>query len=67
MNYELLTGLMIFALVTTITPGPNILMLMASGANFGARQSIPHMLGVGMGFAVMAVLLIASLVPALEL
>ena len=56
MQYELLTALMGFALVSSITPGPNNLMLMASGANFGFWRSIPHMLGIGIGFTVMIVL-----------
>jgi threonine/homoserine/homoserine lactone efflux protein len=56
MTYELLTGLAVFALVSSITPGPNNLMLMASGANFGFRLTIPHMLGVSLGFTLMAVL-----------
>src|SRR5690606_33144900 len=46
MTHELLTALAAFALVSSITPGPNNLMLMASGANFGLRRSLPHMLGV---------------------
>jgi threonine/homoserine/homoserine lactone efflux protein len=54
--FELLTALMGFALVSSITPGPNNLMLMASGANFGFAKSIPHMLGIGIGFTVMIVL-----------
>lgn len=45
-----------FALVSSITPGPNNLMLMASGANFGFTRSIPHMMGIGIGFTVMIVL-----------
>ncbi len=45
-----------FALVTSITPGPNNLMLMASGVNFGIRRTLPHMLGVALGFVFMAVL-----------
>ncbi|MBE0694603.1 MAG: LysE family translocator, partial [Aquamicrobium sp.] len=36
--------------VTSITPGPNNFMLMASGVNFGFRRTIPHMLGIGVGF-----------------
>ena len=56
MNYELLTGLIIFALVSTITPGPNTLMLMASGANFGFRRSSPHVFGVALGFTLMVFL-----------
>ena len=45
---------MTFAFVTSITPGPNNLMLMASGANFGFQRTIPHMLGVALGFVFMA-------------
>jgi len=61
MTYELLTALAAFAFVTSITPGPNNLMLMASGANFGFRRTIPHMLGVGLGFVFMVVLIGAGL------
>ncbi len=46
----LLTALCLFAFASSITPGPNNAMLMASGANFGLRASLPHMLGVTMGF-----------------
>ncbi len=53
MTYDVLTALVAFAFVTSITPGPNNLMLMASGANFGFRRTIPHMLGVGLGFVFM--------------
>ena len=56
MTNELLTGLGLFALVSSITPGPNNLMLMASGANYGFRLTIPHMLGVSIGFMLMALL-----------
>lgn len=62
MTYELLTGLAVFALVSSITPGPNNLMLMASGANFGFRRTIPHMLGVGLGFTFMVLLVGVGLV-----
>lgn len=56
MTYELISGLVLFAFVSSVTPGPNNLMLMASGANFGFRRSIAHMLGIGIGFTVMIVL-----------
>lgn len=56
MPYDLIIGLALFAFVSSITPGPNNLMLMASGANFGFRRTIPHMLGVGLGFVIMVVL-----------
>lgn len=39
-----------FAAVAAFTPGPNNLMLAASGANFGIRRTIPHLLGVVCGF-----------------
>ena len=61
MDAELLAGLAAFALVTSITPGPNNLMLMASGANFGFRRSVPHMLGIGIGFTFMIVVVGAGL------
>ena len=56
MALEVLAGLALFSFVSSITPGPNNLMLMASGANFGFRRTLPHMLGVGLGFTGMVVL-----------
>lgn len=53
MTYDLLLGLILFAFVSSITPGPNNLMLMASGANYGFQRSIPHMLGISGGFGFM--------------
>lgn len=66
MTYELLSALAAFAFVTSITPGPNNLMLMSSGANFGFRRTIPHMLGVGLGFVIMLILVGAGLVGVFE-
>mgnify|MGYP003682304929 FL=1 len=57
MTYSLLSGLVIFCLVSSITPGPNNLMLLASGANFGIRRTLPHMLGVVLGFTFMVVVI----------
>jgi len=53
MSFDLILALAGFAFVTSVTPGPNNLLLLASGLNFGYRRSIPHMLGVGIGFMVM--------------
>jgi threonine/homoserine/homoserine lactone efflux protein len=53
MPADTLFAFAIFALVTSITPGPNNLMLLASGVNFGFRSSVPHMLGISLGFLVM--------------
>jgi threonine/homoserine/homoserine lactone efflux protein len=56
MTYDVIPAFLLFAFVSSITPGPNNLMLMASGANFGFRRSIPHMLGIAAGFLVMLIL-----------
>jgi len=42
-----------FAFVASITPGPNNLMVLASGAAFGMRATLPHIAGIALGFAVM--------------
>lgn len=49
MELQLILAMFSFALVTSVTPGPNNLMLLASGANFGFKRTIPHMLGIGCG------------------
>ena len=56
MTYDALIALVAFAFVTSVTPGPNNLMLMASGANFGFRRTVPHMLGISLGHALMVFL-----------
>lgn len=48
-----LGALALFAFVTSVTPGPNNVMLTASGANFGFRRSVPHILGITFGFPAM--------------
>ena len=53
MTFDLFSALAVFALVGTLTPGPNNLMLLASGANFGLHRSLPHMLGIILGFPAM--------------
>lgn len=50
---DLLLALFGFCVVTLFTPGPNNLMLMTSGLNFGFRRTVPHALGVALGFGVM--------------
>ena len=56
MTLEQAIALAAFAFVASITPGPNNLMLMASGANFGWVRTLPHMLGISVGFVVMVAL-----------
>jgi threonine/homoserine/homoserine lactone efflux protein len=50
---ETLLTLALFAFVTSVTPGPNNLMLLSSGVNFGWKRTLPHMFGVGLGFTFM--------------
>lgn len=66
MIFDLLPALAAYAFASSITPGPNNLMLMASGANFGVWRTVPHMLGVGVGFMVMVVLLGSGLIQAFD-
>ena len=53
MSVEIFLALVGFMFVTSMTPGPNNIMLMASGVNFGFRRSIPHMMGVAIGFQIL--------------
>ena len=50
MPLETFLWMVVFALVTSVTPGPNNLMLLASGVNFGFMRTIPHMFGIAVGF-----------------
>jgi threonine/homoserine/homoserine lactone efflux protein len=52
MSFESLSALpagILFALVTSITPGPNNTMLLTSGVNFGFRRTLPHVFGISAG------------------
>lgn len=51
MSFEAFLALLVYAFVTSVTPGPNNFMLLASGVNFGFMRTIPHMLGISAGFA----------------
>jgi len=57
MQTDVFLGLVTFAFVGVMTPGPNNLMLLASGANFGLRRTLPHMAGIAVGVPVMALVL----------
>lgn len=56
MTQELLIALVGFAFATSVTPGPNNMMLLASGVNFGLRRTVPHMLGISIGHSFMVFL-----------
>lgn len=50
---ELFWALVFFAFATSITPGPNNIMIMSSGVNYGVQKSLPHVAGVQIGFLLM--------------
>ena len=50
MSADTFAALLLYAFVTSVTPGPNNLMLLASGVNFGFARTIPHAFGIGFGF-----------------
>jgi len=56
MTYTSFLPLALFAFVSSVTPGPNNVMLTASGATFGYQKSLPHMLGISLGAALMLLL-----------
>ncbi|MFT4937681.1 MAG: threonine/homoserine/homoserine lactone efflux protein [Paraglaciecola sp.] len=49
------SALILFTIATSITPGPNNVMIMTSGVNHGFRKSIPHLAGIDLGFPVMLI------------
>jgi len=51
MSAETFSALLVYAFVTSITPGPNNLILLTSGVNFGFWRTVPNMLGISAGFA----------------
>jgi threonine/homoserine/homoserine lactone efflux protein len=59
-TFEQIAAFFVFAVVTSITPGPNNVMLTATGANVGVRRGLPHMFGVSLGFALMIFLVAAG-------
>ena len=56
MTAGLLLAFAAFAFVSSITPGPNNAMLIASGVNYGFRRTLPHIVGINVGCVVMLLL-----------
>ncbi len=52
---EVLPALLLFTASASFTPGPNNIMILSSGLNFGVRRSLPHLCGVCVGLAVMLI------------
>ena len=55
LHLELWVSMAVFAFVTSVTPGPNNMMLLASGVNFGVRATVPHLLGISCGHFIMLI------------
>ena len=53
MSADAFLALLVYAFVSSVTPGPNNFMLLASGVNFGFVRTIPHMIGISVGFLVL--------------
>lgn len=51
MEISLLLAISLFAFVMSVTPGPNNIMLLASGAQFGYQKTLPHIFGILIGIA----------------
>ncbi|QEI08088.1 LysE family translocator [Pigmentiphaga aceris] len=56
LSLSMIASLALFALVSSITPGPNNLMLASSGLNFGVRRTMPHIFGISLGVSAMLIL-----------
>ena len=53
MTYSLFYAFLVFMVVMYFTPGPNNIMLLSSGLTYGFRRTIPHIVGIVLGFAFM--------------
>ncbi len=51
----MIAALFSFALISSITPGPNNIMLAVSGVNFGLRRTLPHMIGIFTGLMLIVI------------
>lgn len=73
MPLDMFLALVTFAFVLSFTPGPNNIMLAASGVNFGFARTVPHVAGVVIGFPVLLIAcggglgLVFAAVPSLQL
>jgi len=53
---EYLLSVALFAISSSVTPGPNNIMVMTSGVNFGVKKTLPLLLGICVGFTIMLLL-----------
>ncbi|MDP4968418.1 MAG: LysE family translocator [Burkholderiaceae bacterium] len=60
-DWHIVMAMAMFALASSITPGPNNMMLLSSGVNYGFKRTIPHMLGISSGHLVLLLAIAAGL------
>jgi threonine/homoserine/homoserine lactone efflux protein len=53
MTVDTLLPYILYCVAMSGTPGPNNVMVLASGVNYGYRRTLPHMLGINIGFSLM--------------
>jgi threonine/homoserine/homoserine lactone efflux protein len=58
---DTLVGLVVFSFVSSVTPGPNNVLLWASGAEFGLTRTVRHIIGTALGIGLMALAAAAGL------
>ena len=66
MHAELIS-ICLFFFVTAFTPGPNNIVASYSGFNFGVIKTVPHILGVTLGFTALIISLIVGLINVFKL
>lgn len=70
---EYILSVVLFAISSSVTPGPNNIMVMSSGLNFGVRRSLPLLGGICLGFTLMLLMVglgfaqLFSLFPSLSM
>ncbi|GAB3517593.1 LysE family translocator [Photobacterium alginatilyticum] len=64
--WELLPAMSLFAFVTAMTPGPNNFLLASSGAQFGVRRSVRHLVGIRFGIVFLLLFCAGGVAIALE-
>ncbi|MGL6313822.1 LysE family translocator [Vibrio sp. WXL103] len=64
---EYLTAVILFAISSSVTPGPNNIMVMTSGVNFGVKRTMPLLTGICIGFTIMLLVLGAGFSAVFEL
>jgi threonine/homoserine/homoserine lactone efflux protein len=58
---DIAPALILFCLVATLTPGPNNILLANSGAHFGIRKTLPHVLGIRIGMTMLHIAVLLGL------